>query len=296
MGILRLDASDSSEMRWFDMPQGRCYCSIVSISNGTGDLLRATRVEKSDVVDLVSQSLVNESNSVAISSSIVDQTSCCCSVLWLADDGLKPKTYCAFHVLNAWEETMEQTGGPGGVAPNTSSVIKIHTCDTKHLDLDFRKAAHGVDQDSLPFLHTVILKLDTGEVIRHSVLPEKPFVEGMDFPQLRRSLVGRKNRFGYCTTFNSKGDAAAEVKVDLQAAKPELAQVGRIAYEDGFVGGECIFIPSKPDDHAGHDGDNDGDGEPEGGEDDGYLATFVSRKDGTGNSGETNSLGYGSMA
>ncbi|CAM9971790.1 unnamed protein product, partial [Ectocarpus sp. 12 AP-2014] len=27
------------------------------------------------------------------------------------------------------------------------------------------------------------------------------------------------------------------------------------------------------------------DGEPEGGEDDGYLATFVSRKDGTGNSG-----------
>ncbi|CAN0066039.1 unnamed protein product, partial [Ectocarpus sp. 8 AP-2014] len=221
MGILRLDASDSSEMRWFDMPQ----------------------------------------------------------------------TYCAFHVLNAWEETMEQTGGLGGVAPNTSSVIKIHTCDTKHLDMDFRKAAHGLDQDSLPFLHTVILNLDTGEVIRHSVLPEKPFSEGMDFPQLRRSLVGRKNRFGYCTAFNSKGDAAAELKVDLQAAKPELAQVGRIDYEDGFVGGECIFIPSKPDDHAGHDDDSDGDGEPEGGEDDGYLATFVSRKDGTGNSGETKFIG-----
>lgn len=77
----------------------------------------------------------------------------------------------------------------------------------------------------------------------------------------------------------------------MQAAKPELAQVGRIGYEDGYVGGECIFIPSKPDDHAGHDGDSDGDGEPEGGEDDGYLATFVSRKDGTGNSGETKFIG-----
>lgn len=67
----------------------------------------------------------------------------------------------------------------------------------------------------------------------------------------------------------------------LQAAKPELAQVGRIGYEDGFVGGECIFIPSKPDDHAVRDGDGNG------GEDDGYLVTFVSRKDGTGNSGKT---------
>lgn len=65
----------------------------------------------------------------------------------------------------------------------------------------------------------------------------------------------------------------------MQAATPELAQVGRIDYENDFVGGEGIFIPSKPD-------DGDGDCEPEGGEDDGYLATFVSRKDGTGTSGE----------
>lgn len=84
------------------------------------------------------------------------------------------------------------------------------------------------------------------------------------------SLIGShhptKYRIGHC----------------VQAATPEKAQVGRIDYEDGFVGGECIFIPSKPD-------DGDGDGEPEGGEDDGYLATFVSRKDGTGTSGEHNS-------
>ncbi|CAN0303469.1 unnamed protein product, partial [Ectocarpus fasciculatus] len=41
---------------------------------------------------------------------------------------------------------MEQTGGPGAKTPKTSSVIKIHTCDVKHLDMDFRKTAHGVDQ------------------------------------------------------------------------------------------------------------------------------------------------------
>lgn len=42
---------------------------------------------------------------------------------------------------------MEQTEGPDGVAPNnTCSVIKIHTCDVKHLDMDFRKTAHGVEQ------------------------------------------------------------------------------------------------------------------------------------------------------
>lgn len=75
----------------------------------------------------------------------------------------------------------------------------------------------ALSKDGLPFLHTVILNLNTGEVTRQSVLPaSKPFSEGMDFPQLRRSLVGRKNRFGYCTTFNSMADAVAEVKVDLQ--------------------------------------------------------------------------------
>ncbi|CAM9454562.1 unnamed protein product [Ectocarpus sp. 6 AP-2014] len=208
MGVLRLDASDSSEMLWFDMPQ----------------------------------------------------------------------TYCALHVLNAWEETMEKTGGPAGIAPTKTPVIKIHTCDISRLTMDFRKLSYGVDQDELAILHTVTLNLDTGEVTRESVLPSsRTLSEGMDFPQLRRSLVGRKNRFGYCTVMDMKGDAIAEAKIDLQAATPEKAQVGQIDYEDGFVGGECIFIPSKPD-------DGDGDGRLEGGEDDGYLATFVSRKDGTGTS------------
>lgn len=44
--------------------------------------------------------------------------------------------------------------------------------------------------------------------------------------------------------------------------------VGRIDFGEGMVGGECPFIPA---------GDE---------EDDGYIATFVGRADGTGTSGE----------
>lgn len=53
-----------------------------------------------------------------------------------------------------------------------------------------------------------------------------------------------------------------------QATSPEKMIVGRIEFGEGMVGGECPFIPA---------GDE---------EDDGYIATFVGRADGTGNSGE----------
>lgn len=52
---------------------------------------------------------------------------------------------------------------------------------------------------------------------------------------------------------------------------PDEAIVGRIDYEDGF-GGECVFIPSTP----GAIGED---------EDDGFLASFVTLRDG-GNSGK----------
>lgn len=57
----------------------------------------------------------------------------------------------------------------------------------------------------------------------------------------------------------------------MQAASPETAIVGRIFLGD-WQGGECLFIPSKPDDDDG------------GKEDDGYLVTFVTPFDGS-NSG-----------
>lgn len=60
----------------------------------------------------------------------------------------------------------------------------------------------------------------------------------------------------------------------MQAATPEAVQVGRIDHGD-FVGGECLFIPSKPD---------DGVASLVGEEDDGFLVSFVSPRDG-GNSG-----------
>lgn len=60
----------------------------------------------------------------------------------------------------------------------------------------------------------------------------------------------------------------------LQATTPETMVVGQIDFGD-YVGGECLFIPSKPDDDvAGGVGE----------EDDGFLATFVSPRDG-GHSG-----------
>ena len=69
---------------------------------------------------------------------------------------------------------------------------------------------------SMPQPHTTTLNLATGTASRASLLPLPP-TEGLDFPQLRRSLVGRKNRFGYCTAFDRAGFPTAVVKLDLQA-------------------------------------------------------------------------------
>lgn len=41
-------------------------------------------------------------------------------------------------------------------------------------------------------------------------------LEAVDFPQLRRSLVGRKNRYGYATLFSSGDHPVGVMKLDLQ--------------------------------------------------------------------------------
>lgn len=48
--------------------------------------------------------------------------------------------------------------------------------------------------------------------------------------------------------------------------------IGRINFGDDNVGGECVFVPSSP-------GELDD-------EDDGYLVSFVTRRDGKGASGK----------
>ncbi|CAM9134879.1 unnamed protein product [Pylaiella littoralis] len=185
IGILPLDATDSSSIRWFDMPQ----------------------------------------------------------------------TYVAFHALNAWEEKVDVDG-------QTNTVVKVITCDFFELDLDQNELSKDLSPDGKPQPYTSTLNLDTGKATRASVLPQPP-KEGLDFPQLRRTLVGRKNRFGYFTGFDDTGMPSALVKVDLEAATPETAEVGRIDLGD-WVGGEGIFVPSKEE------------GADE--EDDGFLVSFVSPK------------------
>ncbi|CAM9591248.1 unnamed protein product, partial [Scytosiphon promiscuus] len=219
MGILRLNATDSSEMRWFDMPE--------------------------------------------------------------------PRTDHANILLSA---VSRETPGSVRVCSNQlSSVIKIYTCDFSELGVDLCKFLEGLDPDALPFLHSTTLNLDTGEVKRASVLPasSRSCSTSMELPQVRRSLVGRKTRFGYCSAVGEGVRGfTSEMKVDLQAPTPETALVGRIVYGDGLVGGECIFIPSQQPGDAGGGGGVDLAGSTAGTEeDDGYLVTFVNRGDGTGNSG-----------
>lgn len=70
--------------------------------------------------------------------------------------------------------------------------------------------------DRLAQPYTTTLNLDKGTASRKNLLPLPP-TESMDFPQIRRSLVGRKNRFGYCAVFDTPGHPTAVVKLNLQA-------------------------------------------------------------------------------
>ncbi|CAN0275331.1 unnamed protein product [Ascophyllum nodosum] len=186
------------------------------------------------------------------------------------DSGIRwfvmPKTFMAFHVLNAWEDKVE-TQGPDGRAATTQSVLKVVTCNLFEIDMDDLEEHKSTGR--LPQPHTNTLNLDTGKASMLNILPQPP-TEGLDFPQLRRSLVGRKNRFGYFTGFDMEEYPTKVVKLDLDAETPEKALVGRIDLGD-YVGGEALFIPNKPDEDV-----LGGIGE----EDDGFLATFVSPKDG----------------
>eukprot|EP00903_Cladosiphon_okamuranus_P013499 g12573.t1 len=171
--------------------------------------------------------------------------------------------FFAFHVLNAWEEEVDVGGA-------TNTVLKIVTCDLFDFNLDQDENFNEKEQppDQLPQPHTTTLNLDTGKATRACIIPQPP-KEGLDFPQLRQTLVGKKNRFGFFVGFDSKALPTALVKLDLEAATPETTEVGRIDLGD-WLGGESIFVPR----HAR--------GEEE--EDDGYLVGYVSPKDCSGNS------------
>ncbi|CAM9960416.1 unnamed protein product [Ectocarpus sp. 6 AP-2014] len=172
-----------------------------------------------------------------------------------------PECFMTFHVVNAWEEQVEANG-------TTTTVLKVVTCDMFELSLD----QNDLNQETTPDQHarpyTTTLNLETSKATRACLVPQsQPPTEGLDFPQIRKSLVGRKNRYGYFIAFDAGGLAAALVKIDLQAT-PETAVVGRVDHGE-WVGGEGLFVPSNPD--------------GVGDEDDGFLVTFVSPKDG-GNS------------
>ncbi|CAM9253945.1 unnamed protein product, partial [Scytosiphon promiscuus] len=177
-----------------------------------------------------------------------------------------PESFMAFHVLNAWEEKVEMNG-------IVHTQLKVVTCDLFEIDLEQSKLLNDLSPGTyvkygMPQPHMNTLCLSTGKATRASLMPQPP-KEGLDFPQLRRSLVGKKNRFGYFTGFDNQGSPTAVVKLDLQAATPETARVGRIDLGN-WLGGEVLFIPS---------GDSNEDDE-----DDGFLVSFVSPNDG-GNSG-----------
>lgn len=70
-------------------------------------------------------------------------------------------------------------------------------------------------KDRRPIPCETTLNLDTGEAFRAKTLPG-PVTEGFDFPQIRRSLLGRKARFGYCAGYDKMKYPTAVVKLDLQ--------------------------------------------------------------------------------
>lgn len=76
----------------------------------------------------------------------------------------------------------------------------------------------------LPYLNVTTLNLDTGNVTRASVLPvsSRTSSTGVEFPQVRRSLVGMKTRFGYCGGLDNKGNMTSEIKFDLQVREERL--------------------------------------------------------------------------
>ena len=79
--------------------------------------------------------------------------------------------------------------------------------------------------------------------------------------------AGRRTRYLYATAFNHAGEGEGFVKVDLEAGREGGKEGGvglvQVNYGEETFGGEVIFVP------------REGKGGGEGGEDEGYLLTFV---------------------
>ncbi|KAJ3697815.1 hypothetical protein LUZ61_001520 [Rhynchospora tenuis] len=152
-----------------------------------------------------------------------------------------------FHNANAWEEGHE--------------VILI-TCRLQNPELDL---FNGVTKEKLENitnqLYEMRFNMKTGEASQKQLS-----VPAVDFPRINHSYTGRKQRYVYCTKFDS---SQGIIKFDLEAGlespkdKLELGEyvMGLFDLGPGRYGSETIFVPR----HPGLTGD----------EDDGYLIFFV---------------------
>ena len=146
MGVLSLDATDSSGMRWFDLPEVCTFSASWAITP-TG----AVPISFCSPLAIMYRYL----RCYVISAK-------CLPRIWysrflnplsarrLLGTGLEHQVFYAFHVLNAWEEQIKTTHHDGA-APTYHSVVKIITLDAFDIDLELPVGIQGLSEGELLF-------------------------------------------------------------------------------------------------------------------------------------------------
>ncbi|KAJ4762783.1 Carotenoid cleavage dioxygenase [Rhynchospora pubera] len=152
-----------------------------------------------------------------------------------------------FHNANAWEEGDE---------------VVLITCRLQNPYLDqFNGSTKEKVENITSELYEMRFNMKTGEASQNQLS-----FSAVDFPQINHSYTGRKQRYVYCTKFDSsQGIIKFDPEAELESPKNKLELgenvMGLFDLGPGRYGSETIFVPR----HPGVTGD----------EDDGYLIFFV---------------------
>ncbi|KAJ4969337.1 hypothetical protein NE237_016038 [Protea cynaroides] len=151
-----------------------------------------------------------------------------------------PNCFC-FHLWNAWEE----------VSSNGDKIVRVIGSCMTPADSVFSDS----DEPPRSILSEIRLNLTTGESTRREIVPGL----NLEVGQVNKNLLGRKTRYVYMAIVEPWPRCSGVAKVDLVTG-----EVIKYMYDEGKFGGEPCFVSV-----------TNLTGRLDGGEDDGYLMSFV---------------------
>jgi carotenoid cleavage dioxygenase len=222
IGVIPRDASDASELRWFDIPATMIFHTANAWEEGDCIKFYACGVDEELLKIIIDEHLQVK----------------------LPDRQTEVKHPPKLNLAAMFPFTR--------TAPHKGAGVR--TGD--HIAVDLTTAAPPLTQaqdEPTRGLFEWTLNMKTGAATQRCI-----YNGVVDFPVIHPNLLGRTTRYVYLAHFCLNPlNAQRILKIDLMATDPQAHVVGTVEYPPGVNGGEALFVPRQCD-SAELDGEDDG--------------------------------------